>query len=191
MNKQEMLRNLFIENNLIKDEDTYEHKFYTIITRPGIEKIQANNNISITYEAVEMQPGFAVVKATATKGDVKIETFGSALHGAKGSGNTTTHYVAEMAEKRAMSRAVLKVAGFYEHGCFGEEEAEEFKEAKPTYSQSVSNRVNRMKEELDHAHTNGNWDEANRLFDEADDAGLTQVCDYHNNLVARAEKEGM
>ena len=42
-------------------------------------------------------------------------------------GNTTTWYVMEMAEKRAMSRAVLKLTGFYELGVFGEDESEDFK----------------------------------------------------------------
>ena len=32
-----------------------------------------------------------------------------------------------MAEKRAMSRAVLKLTGFYELGVFGEDESESFK----------------------------------------------------------------
>ena len=36
-------------------------------------------------------------------------------------------YVMEMAEKRAMSRAVLKLTGFYELGVFGEDESESFK----------------------------------------------------------------
>ena len=42
-------------------------------------------------------------------------------------GNCNTWYVMEMAEKRAMSRAVLKLTGFYELGVFGEDESEEFK----------------------------------------------------------------
>ena len=42
-------------------------------------------------------------------------------------GNCTTWYVMEMAEKRAMSRAVLKLTGFYELGVFGEDESDEFK----------------------------------------------------------------
>ena len=33
----------------------------------------------------------------------------------------------EMAEKRAMSRAVLKLAGLYSLGVFGEDESESFK----------------------------------------------------------------
>jgi hypothetical protein len=32
-----------------------------------------------------------------------------------------------MAEKRALSRAVLKLTGFYELGVFGEDESEDFK----------------------------------------------------------------
>ena len=47
--KQETLRRLFIENNLVK-EDVFKHKFYTIITRAGIDKIQAANNIEISYK---------------------------------------------------------------------------------------------------------------------------------------------
>ena len=39
----------------------------------------------------------------------------------------TTAYPVAMAEKRAMSRAVLKLTGFYELGHFGEDEADDFK----------------------------------------------------------------
>jgi len=57
-----------------------------------------------------------------------VETFGSALKGNSfKDGNTNTWYVLEMAEKRALSRAVLKMTGFYELGVFGEDESEEFK----------------------------------------------------------------
>lgn len=44
-------------------------------------------------------------------------------------GNTDSWYVLEIAEKRALSRAILKVTGLYEHGFFGEDENEE--EFKP------------------------------------------------------------
>ena len=56
-----------------------------------------------------------------------METFGSALKGDFKNGNTMSWYVLEMAEKRAMSRAVLKMTGFYELGVFSEDESEEFK----------------------------------------------------------------
>ena len=57
-----------------------------------------------------------------------METFGSAYKGATfQDGNTNTWYVAEMAEKRAFSRIVLKLTGFYSLGVFGEDESEDFK----------------------------------------------------------------
>ena len=57
-----------------------------------------------------------------------IETFGSALKG-EGfkNGNCQSWYIAEMAEKRALSRSVLKLTGFYELGVFGEDESDDFK----------------------------------------------------------------
>ena len=61
------------------------------------------------------------------KGEASIQTFGSALKGGFKDGNCNTWYVMEMAEKRAMSRAVLKLTGFYELGVFGEDESEDFK----------------------------------------------------------------
>ena len=127
MNKRDILNKLFVENNLT-EEDVFKHQHYTIITRAGIEKIQANIDISIDFEVIRCEPHFAVVKAKAIMGDKKIETFGSALKGNTfKDGNTTSWYVMEMAEKRAMSRAVLKLAGFYELGVFGEDESESFK----------------------------------------------------------------
>ena len=129
--RKETLRRLFTENNLVA-EDVYKHQHYTIITRQGIDKIQANSSISINYDVVECSPNFCVVKATATSTDGKktIQTFGSALKG-QGfkDGNCNSWYVMEMAEKRAMSRAVLKLAGFYELGIFGEDESEDFKKS--------------------------------------------------------------
>ena len=68
------------------------------------------------------------------KAKKKIETFGSALKGANyKDGNTNSWYVPEMAEKRAMSRAVLKLTGFYELGVFGEDESESFKKPKTEF----------------------------------------------------------
>jgi hypothetical protein len=125
----------------LTENDVFKHKHYLIITRQGIDKIQAKEKIFISYDVVKCQPDFSAVKAKAKKGDAEIETFGSAKYGGKEwnadrnngkggwdeFGNTTTWYVLEMAEKRAMSRAVLKLTGFYELGVFGEDESEDFK----------------------------------------------------------------
>lgn len=125
--KVEKLRELYKKYGL-EPSDTFKHQHYTIITRSGIDKIQADAKIDINYDVVRCEPNFAVFKAIASYGDKTIETFGSALKGAAHKdGNTNSWYVAEMAEKRAMSRAVLKLTGFYELGVFGEDESESFK----------------------------------------------------------------
>ena len=157
MNREKLL-DLYNKYELTKD-DVYKHQHYVIITRKGIEKIQAKENIAITYEVIKCETNFAVFKANAyisTKPNTTIETFGSALVTTTDQeiikkkifeknedgkniellvddikstrkGNCQTWYVAEMAEKRALSRAVLKLTGFYELGVFGEDESEDFK----------------------------------------------------------------
>tara|TARA_R110002020_G_scaffold128003_1_gene286996 strand:+ start:823 stop:1212 length:390 start_codon:yes stop_codon:yes gene_type:complete len=110
-------------------EDVFKHQHYVIITRSGIDKIQAIENITIDYEVINCERDFCVVKANALKGETSIQTFGSALKGGFKDGNCNTWYVMEMAEKRAMSRAVLKLTGFYELGVFGEDESEDFKKS--------------------------------------------------------------
>ena len=106
-------------------------KTFTIITRSGIEKIQAKENIKVAYKVIKCETNFAVIKATAfldLKPIYTCETFGSALKGTTyKDGNCQSWYVVEMAEKRALSRAVLKLTGFYELGLFGEDESDDFK----------------------------------------------------------------
>ena len=128
--KNEMLRELFIANGLVKDEDTFDLKFgnrtTTIITRSGIEKIQFHNNIEVKYYVESIvPPDFVVMKAIAKKGDVVMESFGEAS-----ANNTKQSYPVAMAEKRALSRVVLKIAGFYKYGVFGEDESDDFKQGK-------------------------------------------------------------
>tara|TARA_R100000808_G_C2101955_1_gene118757 strand:- start:356 stop:745 length:390 start_codon:yes stop_codon:yes gene_type:complete len=121
--KQEILNRLFVENNLT-DEDYFKHKFYTIITRSGIDKIQASNSIEINYNLIynSLDTKCVIIKATARMGDKTIETFGESSPM-----NTQNSYPVAMAEKRAMSRACLKLAGFYQNNVFGEDEADAFK----------------------------------------------------------------
>ena len=127
--KTEALKEKYIKYGLTKD-DVFKHQHYIILTRSGIEKIQAIEDIYISYKVIECKPNFAVVHANATKDTTTIETFGSALKGeGYKDGNTNTWYVMEMAEKRALSRAVLNLTGFYELGLFGEDEAEDFKKS--------------------------------------------------------------
>ena len=126
------MTNSELQNKLFKDyglqsEDFFKHQHYTIITRSGIEKIAAGANITIKFEDKVLEKDFSVIKAYATKGETTIETYGSAKYGSYKEGNTSTWYIAEMAQKRAFSRAVLQIENLYQHGVFGQEESESFK----------------------------------------------------------------
>jgi len=142
---RERLNTLYKKFGLEK-EDTFKHQHYTILTRSGIEKVQRGANIKVQYEVIKCEPDFSCVKAFATMNDSSIETFGSCKRGKGGDGNTISWYVMEIAEKRAMSRAVLKLAGLYEMGHMGEDESEDFK--APTRSQQISTEIKRLTDEL-------------------------------------------
>ena len=131
MNK-ERLKELY-EMYDLKPEHFFKHQHYTIITRQGIDKIQAKAKIQINYEVIRCEPNYAVFKAIASKGAANIETFGSALKGDTYKDSTTnSFYIAEMAEKRAMSRVVLKLTGFYALNAFSEDEGN-FEEEKTDF----------------------------------------------------------
>jgi hypothetical protein len=120
---RERITELYKKYELTKN-DVFKHQHYLIITRSGIEKIQAIEKIDVNYEVVKCETNFAAVKAY----NDKLQTFGSAIKGESfKDGNTNSWYVLEMAEKRALSRLVLKQTGFYELGVFGEDESEDFK----------------------------------------------------------------
>ena len=123
MTKTQKLNALYKKYNLTTD-DYFKHKFYTIITRSGIDKIQAQAGINIEYQLQynSADNKCVIIQAFAQMGDVKIQTFGESSPS-----NTSNAYPVAMAEKRAMSRAVLKLTGFYELQVFSEDEADEFR----------------------------------------------------------------
>jgi hypothetical protein len=125
--KKDALRRLFKANNLV-EEDVYKDKRgFVIITRSGIDKIISKQNISVAYEPVVMEKEWVVMRATASMKTGNKETdvrnmmsFGEASdNNLMGGGKK---FPVAMAEKRAMSRVVLKIAGFYEQGVFGQDE---------------------------------------------------------------------
>lgn len=121
-NNAEMLNSLYKKYNLSKEDTFKSPQGWTIITRSGIDKIQAVAKIDIDYDVIEYNPGkSAAVKAISSWNDRNLQTFGEANEK-----NTRQSYVLAMAEKRAMSRVVLKLTGFYELGVFGQDESEDF-----------------------------------------------------------------
>ena len=134
--KRDFLNELVKANHLDVNSDIFPMSLgvppLSFLPRTGIEKIQYINNIKVTFELETVSKDFAVVKAMAIKEaldddyvDLTIETYGSAWHGE--GGNSRNNYVTEMAEKRAMARAVLKLCGAYKHGVYGEDEADDFR----------------------------------------------------------------
>lgn len=153
---------LIYDPNNKRDSDVFISKNFKIITRSGIQKIQAILEISSTYEVVFVDPFSMVLKGKFFYEDkssgkvVHTETFGEASVDriehlitersvVKPDGTSTKEseveklllvagnvkgdppYLAAMAEKRALSRGVLQLAGLYKHGVFSEDESDEFK----------------------------------------------------------------
>jgi hypothetical protein len=132
----EVLRRLYKENGLTAEDVHKSNLGFAIITRTGIDKIVSNNGITIGYEVVAMdlkhEDETVVVKAAGTMkgadGVVKnMMSFGEVNitnYPVKKSRKDVTipRYPVAMAEKRAMSRVVLKLTGFYEQGVFGQDE---------------------------------------------------------------------
>ena len=48
-------------------------------------------------------------------------------YGEASSKNTKQAYPVAMAEKRALSRVILKITGFYKYGVMGQDESDDFK----------------------------------------------------------------
>lgn len=124
------LRQLFDENGLTPD-DIFTHQHFTVITRHGIEKIQAKRGIEVEFNVESLQPDFIVIKAFGTMVEERgpdredkvhrVETYGEASKT-----NNRTGYPVAMAEKRALSRCVLKLCGLYsEANVIGEDERPE------------------------------------------------------------------
>ena len=61
--KTALLKELYEQYDLNPDH-FFKHQHYTIVTRAGIEKIQAVEKIEISYEVIECTANFAALKGT-------------------------------------------------------------------------------------------------------------------------------
>tara|TARA_R110001599_G_scaffold173985_3_gene365939 strand:+ start:1384 stop:2031 length:648 start_codon:yes stop_codon:yes gene_type:complete len=155
MTRVEKLRALYKDFNLVK-EDHFQSSHMIILTRTGVEKVQAGMGINVTFEVVKCEPDYCCVKGIATKGDKHIESFGSAKYGKtagmKGEGTVAMWYVMEMAEKRALARAVLKMADLYQLGFMAQEENDtDFRPPSPATKRGL--KVKELNEEIENSET--------------------------------------
>jgi hypothetical protein len=113
---------------LTKDDFHKARQGFVCITRTGIEKIQRCLKIAVHYEVVpeftHIESGHYCIKATAgveTEDGIMpmVESYGEVSPK-----NCRIGYPIAMAEKRALSRVVLKAADLYELGIYGEDELE-------------------------------------------------------------------
>lgn len=129
MTKADRLKKLYQENGLDR-EDTFimekGGRKIPIITRSGIEKIQALNDIDVSFTLEKSEPDHVIIKAIGVmfvpseNGPNKVyrvETYAEA-----NPKNCTNTYPVMTCEKRALGRVVLKLAGFYKEGVFAEGE---------------------------------------------------------------------
>lgn len=127
--RKEVLTRLYKENGLVREDVHKDPRGFSTITRSGVDKIAAKNGITIGYEVIllDIEKGECVLKAAATMkvgSDVRnVMSFGEASvsNNLTGGGKK---WLVSMAEKRAMGRVVLKLAGFYEQGMYSKDEME-------------------------------------------------------------------
>jgi hypothetical protein len=78
-----------------KESDVFISPNYKIISRSGIEKIQAIEGVNITYEVIVKDSHEVVLKGVFTKDGAKLETFGEASLDKKEFYTTYTKITAE------------------------------------------------------------------------------------------------
>ena len=127
--RKEALARLFTANGLVKEYVYKDKRGFVIITRTGIDKIVSNRGIHLEYEPIVMQKDWVVLRCTAlmTKGkdigQTRVESFGESSN--ENTMGLAGKFPVAMAEKRAKSRAVLMLTGFYEQGVYGQDEMTE------------------------------------------------------------------
>ncbi len=133
MTKNEFITEVFKKYAFVPDEDIYKmerknrdgsRNVTAIITKVGIQKIVAKEQLTYKFREVLVSPDFCAVECTIYKDNKNI---GSSYGSAEGSNVTNKQkYYLEMAEKRSKARAVLMAIDA--HGMlYSEDEAEDFK----------------------------------------------------------------
>ena len=124
--RKEALRRLFEANGLVQEDVYKDKRGFVIITRTGIDKIVSNRSIQLENEPIVMERDWVVLRCVAQMvkgkeiGMTKVESFGECSQ--ENTMGLAGKYPVAMAEKRAKSRAVLMLTGFYEQGIYGQDE---------------------------------------------------------------------
>jgi len=107
MNNTDELRALSAKYDMHPDHFHKDPRGFVIMTRRGVEHLQAKMKAEVRFSTVpewsDTKEGKYCVKAYAKCEIGKVETFGEASKS-----NNRNAYPIAMAEKRALSRAILK-----------------------------------------------------------------------------------
>lgn len=189
MTRIEMLRKLYKENGL-GEGDSFVLKRgnneIPIITRSGIEKIQFRNEIEVHYELAHCSDKLVAIKAIGSSPSVglSVETFGEAS-----AANTTNPYPIAIAEKRALSRCVLKICGMYQYGALGQDELSDVFEydAEPILQLIESSTFDETQRKglILKANDLKDWDEYQALYNNLEANQLAPMDRPHGRMSAK------
>ena len=128
--QKQFLKDLSERYDLTKD-DFFKHptQAWVIITRIGIDKIQAKANIEVDFSINDynFDKGSIIIQAYGKMGDKRMQSFGEASPDNYKTKANVSRYPIAIAEKRALSRVVLKLVGAYAQGIYSEDESDDFK----------------------------------------------------------------
>ena len=120
----------------LKKDDFWEHKQSKswILTHDACTKIGNQEGIQLLdINVINSDADLVRVLVTMKKGSVTITTFGEADRK-----NCFNPYLAMMAEKRGIDRAILKLINAYEYGVYSEVEADSFEKKKTITKEMTS-----------------------------------------------------
>lgn len=141
--KIEEIKDIYKKYNLDED-DIFKLKFggkdQYLITRTGIEKIQALLSIQVNFKVEKISDDHksCVILATGViLEEIETEMSGKTMKkkqpkivvtsfGEASPSNNRNSFPVCMAEKRAKARVILQISGLYQLGIYSEDEADEF-----------------------------------------------------------------
>ena len=155
----------------LKKDDFWEHKQSKswILTHDACTKIGNQEGIQLLdINVINSDADLVRVLVTMKKGSVTITTFGEADRK-----NCFNPYLAMMAEKRGIDRAILKLINAYEYGVYSEVEADSFEKKKTITKEMTSGQkvkiINLLSEQTDEIIKKTNdWLEDKHTYTQAD-----------------------
>tara|TARA_B100000459_G_scaffold3044_1_gene2004 strand:+ start:2355 stop:2945 length:591 start_codon:yes stop_codon:yes gene_type:complete len=128
----ERLKDLIKDVGLTENKATWNCHGVPVVLHKALEKIASKHNIVFDAPNIiesNIKEKYVAICVTGHMGDATEWSIGEAAPY-----NTTNKYPYAMAEKRAKDRVILKLVGL--HGdVYSEEEADDFKNQKPTNSE--------------------------------------------------------